>query len=398
MRKSTTALILATTAAMLLAGCSASGGGSSDEPIVLGASLQLSGFFAPAGADQKLGLEQAVSDVNAAGGIEVGGVKRPLELKLVDNRTDVALATDQVRSLILEDEVDGIIGSCATDFIVPTALLAEQYGVPFLSGCMPNDQFAAGNSEGWTFAHNIYYNSSDVTEAVVSAIGLVETNKKVALLTDTTVDGTTYHDYYTKALEAAGFDIVSESSFPIGTTDFSGPTREAMDAGAGVVIAVAVPGDGFALAKQFAAFGYKPEVMAVNKAADAFVWTEALGDLGEGALGVGFWAEDDRGPGSDALVAALGDVPVPNIETPAVTYALVEIFAKAITAAGGTDHVAVNDAILAFDGDTVVGTVKWTDDNYFALPLFVYQWQSGVAVQVFPEVGNELLVPVAGLQ
>src|SRR3712207_3398956 len=57
------------------------------EPIRIGAVVPLQGRYAALGAQVRPGYEIAVEDINAAGGIEIGGVRRPLELKILDDES-----------------------------------------------------------------------------------------------------------------------------------------------------------------------------------------------------------------------------------------------------------------------------------------------------------------------
>src|SRR3569833_3339725 len=80
----------ALTLTMTMAACGGtarSTGGGSGEDIVLGASLSMTGALGPSGADLSAGYSQAVSEINAAGGLRVGGGKRHVKLVVRDNRT-----------------------------------------------------------------------------------------------------------------------------------------------------------------------------------------------------------------------------------------------------------------------------------------------------------------------
>ena len=59
-------------------------GGGSGEPVLLGSSLSMTGPLGQFGVALKAGYEQLVSDVNAAGGLDVGGTKRQVQLKVLD--------------------------------------------------------------------------------------------------------------------------------------------------------------------------------------------------------------------------------------------------------------------------------------------------------------------------
>ena len=70
------------------AGSAGSGSGSGSGPLVIGASVPLSGNLAGFGSFLKWGYEHAVKEVNDAGGLQVGNARRKVELALLDDKTD----------------------------------------------------------------------------------------------------------------------------------------------------------------------------------------------------------------------------------------------------------------------------------------------------------------------
>ena len=65
----------------------------SDKPIVIGSTLPLTGPLQTLGAIVREANEQAVADVNAAGGIKIDGKMRKVEYKVLDNKSDPNLVT-----------------------------------------------------------------------------------------------------------------------------------------------------------------------------------------------------------------------------------------------------------------------------------------------------------------
>jgi branched-chain amino acid transport system substrate-binding protein len=107
------ALALAVPLALAVAACSSgSGTGSSSSgganagsggKITIGATLSLTGSLSVLGPPLEAGYEQEIADVNAAGGIAVGGTKEKLKLVVLDNGSDPGTASAQARDLVLRD-------------------------------------------------------------------------------------------------------------------------------------------------------------------------------------------------------------------------------------------------------------------------------------------------------
>ena len=62
-------------------------------------------------------MQMWADDVNARGGINVGGKKLPVELKIYDDTSDLGTSTRLIEKLILEDKVDFLIPPCSTAFL-----------------------------------------------------------------------------------------------------------------------------------------------------------------------------------------------------------------------------------------------------------------------------------------
>ena len=97
----------------------------SGEPIVIGALTSLTGPFTLWGLQARDGMQLAVDEINAAGG--VGG--RPLELSVVDDESDPEAGASGIERLIEEGAVavGGIIGS---NVGLATARVAEELETP----------------------------------------------------------------------------------------------------------------------------------------------------------------------------------------------------------------------------------------------------------------------------
>ena len=83
-----------------------------EEPIIIGSPLATSYLY---GWDAERAIKLAISEINAAGGVDVGGVKRPFQVEVIDTRdlepgVPVSEALLAVEKLILDKKADFIIG------------------------------------------------------------------------------------------------------------------------------------------------------------------------------------------------------------------------------------------------------------------------------------------------
>lgn len=377
----------------------ASSGGTGD--IVLGTSLSLTGPLGQFGVDLKSGYEQQVSEVNQAGGLNVGGKKHKVVLKVLDNRSDPNTATQQVRELVLKDSAAAILGGCTPPIVVPEALAAEQQKVPFVSSCNPVLAFQAGNKSGWKYAWDLFFDEREQAATVAKALALSKGSKKVAIFTDTEPDGVAERGLYKAACKAAGLDVVGDYSFPVGTTDFSSFINDAKAKGAKLVAGQMIPPDGIALWKQMKSLSFKPDLAFVAKASDAANWPQALGPVAEGTLSEGFWAPTNGAAGSSDLQNTLGKKyanSFADLNIAVLGYTVAKVVTDAITASDSTDPSTVSDAIGKTNAEYPLGKIAFGSTHTATTPYLLLQWQGGKLVQILPKAaGATLQEPGKGL-
>ena len=125
-------------AAMVVAACSSSGSGSSSSssgnsnssPVVIGASLSLTGDFSADGQAFKRGYELWASDVNSHGGL----LGRKVQLTFQNDASDPTTVATNYTKLIAQQKVNLVFGPFSTLLTVPAAKVAARYGYAFPEG------------------------------------------------------------------------------------------------------------------------------------------------------------------------------------------------------------------------------------------------------------------------
>jgi len=384
----------------LVSACGGGGGEGGSGPVTVGASVSMTGPLAPIGTLLQKGYEQRAKEVNEAGGLDIGGSKREVDLKMLDNKSEPNLATEQARTLVTKEGAVALLGSESPPLNNPLAATAETLEIPLVMGLNPIRAFLSGTESEWHWAWDQFFDEEEVTTLQFKTADLTDTNKKVALFTDNEQDGVVMGGLWEKKAPEAGYDIVYHAKFPVGTTDYSSFIEKTKSSGAEIVIAQMTPPDGAALWKQFKALGYDPKLAFCEKCGTNGGWGEALGAVAEGTSGFSNWAPQKGLPETEQIEATLGKQ-IPNeydLGLAVSGYTAAGILFDAIEAAGSTEPEAINDAIGETDKEYAVGHVKFTEHAY-GIPAVMLQWQNGNGVQVYPEVeGTELQVPVKGLE
>jgi urea transport system substrate-binding protein len=110
------------------AGLSRSTGADAAGPIRVGAVLPFSGGVELYGRQAKLGLDLAVKDINAAGGI----LGRPVEVIYADDKTSPESAVTAMHALIERDGVVAVVGPITLRNLNAIAPVAESLKTPLL--------------------------------------------------------------------------------------------------------------------------------------------------------------------------------------------------------------------------------------------------------------------------
>ena len=368
---------------------------------MVGATLPLTGPLGVFGPVIEGAYEQAVADINEAGGVEVDGTERELKLVIKDSKSDPTVVTSTARSLIFDDNAVALLGSVTPPLTIPLSVIAEQERVPALSSLTPTLAWLGANEDGWNYAYDVFIDEEEQTAVNFQTSDLVDNNKRVALFTDTEEDGVTMGDLWESQAPEFGYSIAYRAEFPVGTTDFSQYIQEAMDADTDVMIAQVTPPDAAALWKQMKALGYQP-VTAWPEKGGSVGFSGAVGELAEGSTVFGYWTPTNGNVGGQELYDAVKDQFGDGTATHGylASYAMVQVLADAISRAGSTDPEAINEALAQTDGlDTVLADITIGDDNRAVIPVSAVQWQGDRQVTVWPEdqATGEFLAPVPGL-
>ena len=132
MRRLPLFLVCLAAAAAMLGGC----GRRSDDTIRIGVIAELTGSIPAVGASCRNAALLAAREINDAGGIEVEGKKKKIELVIEDTAAKADQAAAAAQKLITRDDVAAIVGPNSSSNALPAAEIAERtrpaYGVHFI--------------------------------------------------------------------------------------------------------------------------------------------------------------------------------------------------------------------------------------------------------------------------
>ena len=200
---------------LLAAVGSASGGcGKKSDDVAVGAYLPLSGAGSTFGSDARDGIELALLQANAAGGVK----GKKIRVLYEDDKSTPAEATNKVRQLIDRDGVLAVLGEIASSRSMAGGLVANTKRVPMVTPSSTGAEVTKGRE--WVFRTCF----TDAQQGDVAARYLHDTLKKtkVGLLYVAQDDysaglAQSFKDSFTKL----GGLIVVEKSYPAKETTFT---------------------------------------------------------------------------------------------------------------------------------------------------------------------------------
>jgi len=221
MKRIATGLLVGAVSLSMLAGCSSNSNSNSSSggTIKIGVALELSGAVATYGQDTKSGVEMAVDEINAAGG--VNGKK--IELVTYDTQSDPAVATTMATKLTTQDKVISIVAPATSGSYKAISPVANANKVPIVSGSATADG-ATQDSSGKPLPYSFRVCFADSFQGTAMAAFAKDTlNAKTAV-----IYGDQSSDYakglaaaFEKAFTAGGGTIVDKQAYIAGDTDFS---------------------------------------------------------------------------------------------------------------------------------------------------------------------------------
>lgn len=388
--------ITAGTLALLLA-ASACGSGSgsqdsADDPIVIGVSLPLTGDFSEPGKGVERGYKAWAKIVNDKGGL----LGREVELKILDDQSNADRVVSDYEQLIGRDEVDLLFGPFSTRLVVPSARLAEEYGMLFVepAGAAP-EVFEQGFKNLFYAAPAVADDHYNLLADHILAMPESERPKTVAYaaMDDPFAQGTAYG--LKEKLEKGGVRTVVDEVYPPNTTDFGGIAAQIADSKADMVVGGTQYQDGVNLIVALQQLDYQPKLAAFSTAPTQPEFAKAIGDKTEGILAPTGYTQKADYPSNKEFVEKyteqFGKAPE---EDEANAYTTGQVVAAAVEAAqcASQDPDCQSKLVEWLRGnqvDTVVGPLKWDDKGRPQSAHMIQQWVGGEIQIVLPEAQKE---------
>lgn len=238
--------------------------GMTQPPILIGAPLSQAFLY---GWNARSNLLMAIDEINARGGVDVGGVKRRFQLEVIETRdlepgVPVAEALLAVEKLILDKKVDVILGGPVRSeaALAAQSLLAKHKKVSILTTGVLSPAYhrniAANYDKDPSFKY-MFRITSEVVELSRQALALFEEVRKkfkldtVFIMVQDVAHARGIGTLMLESLSKAGFKVLGTEIFPTGASDYSVSLLKAKAAGAKLLFVWMDHPETWILAKQW---------------------------------------------------------------------------------------------------------------------------------------------------
>jgi branched-chain amino acid transport system substrate-binding protein len=361
-----------------------SSGGDSKKPIVIGASLPLTGDFAQPGNEAKRGYEVWRDMVNAKGGV----LGRQVQLKITDDASSQDTVVSDYTKLITQNKVDLLLGTFSSLLNYAASAVAEKNGMVFVEPAGGATNMFARNFKYLFFAQQASApHQADVFVDWVKSLPPAARPKTAAYPTQDDPFAKPVIQTMQKDLEALGVRTVYSSVYPADTTNFQTIAGTLAGKKPDLIAQGAVFEDGVGLVRALKQLNYSPKTLFQTSApSNAGQYSNGVGAANtEGVFYTVSWDQDATTPLNPEFVAAYKKAyKADPAEDAADGFAAAQVLQTAAEKVGSTNQDKIRDWLHANTVQTILGPLSWKPTGEPNGKFLLAQWQSGKVEVVGP--------------
>jgi branched-chain amino acid transport system substrate-binding protein len=355
-------------------------------PVIIGASLPLTGRFGDAGTAAKNGYQVWSDLINKSGGL----LGRQVELKILDNTSEQDIASADYEKLITQDKVDLVFGTFSSFLVIPTSEVASKHGYAFIepAGGAP-DVFNRGLAN--LFFAQPAQSARQADPFALYLLALPSNQRPKTFATVSLDDPFTLGviERLAGLLKDGGLNLVYETTYPEGTTDYSSIASDIATINPDLFLGGTQTEDCIAQIQAYQAQGYQPYIAYfTNGPTLPGPFRQALGTATEGIFSSISWFPDSLENQNSEFTSryiemfggSLGDIP----EDAANAFTVGQVLQQAVNNVGTIDNKALIEELHRGNYDTVVGPLSFDETGAPQGSYMLLQWQGENFVIVGP--------------
>ncbi len=331
---------------------------------------------------QSRGYQMWRDEVNAAGGIKVGGKSYMVKFISYDDQSVGGRVQQLYTRLINDDHAQFLFSPYSSGLVAPAAVISEQYGKIMIDfGGAEEKPFELGNK----YLFMVITSAGHYLSGAIDALKSKNPHAKIAMVYSDDPFSKTVLTAAKEQATAAGLDVVMYESYAPSTTDFGPIVNKIISSNADAFMGGGHYSDGATLARQM--YDQKANMKWVSILVAP--GDDKFGELGPAAMGVTVpsqWEvqvsyKPQFGPTTPEFAKAFQDKFHARADYHAASgYTDGMILQHAIEQAGSIDQDKVTAALNATDVTTFFGHIKFaTDPGHHGLQvahaMVLAQWQ-----------------------
>jgi branched-chain amino acid transport system substrate-binding protein len=336
--------------------------------ITIGSAGPLSGQWTGTGEQQRRGVEMAVADLNAQGGV----LGQRLRLIVADDACDADQAVAVANQLVSE-RVATVIGHLCSGSSIPASSVYTKAGVVMISPASTNPKLT---DQGKPNVFRVI--GRDDQQGVIAGDYLADRwgTQKIAILHDGQPYGKGLAEETRRRLAKRGLKAALYEEYKPGQKDYAGVVAKMRDAEIAVAYVGGYVTEAALILRQARDRGYGLELVSGDAMANDEFWL-ITGPAGEGAVFT-FGPDPRRNPEASAAVTRFRAAKYEPDGYTLYAYGALQVWAQAVARAGSLDSQKVIAALHSHQFDTVLGKIRFDKKGDLTSTAFLwYVWKQG---------------------
>ncbi len=334
----------------------------------------MTGQYASFGAQMKAGAEQAVEDINKAGGVNGKMLKLIIEDDACDPKQAVAAA-----GKLASAKVKLVAGHFCSGSSIPSSKVYAEEGIVQISPASTNPKLTDERAGPNVF--RVCGRDDQQGEVTGNYLADKFKGKKVAILHDKSAYGKGLADETQKYMNKAGLKEAMYEAYTAGEKDYTALVSKMKQAAVDVVYVGGYHTEAGLIVRQMREQGMKSLLVSGDALVTQEYW-QITGAAGEGTL-MTFSPDPRKSPAAAEQVKSFAAKKIDPEGYVLYTYAAIQTWAQAATAAKSEDAKAVTAKLNEGEFKTVLGNFKFDKKGDPNLPPYkFYEWKAGKYEQI----------------
>ncbi|WP_454626480.1 amino acid ABC transporter substrate-binding protein [Bradyrhizobium cenepequi] len=354
------------------------------DPVRIGVAIAQTGPFAPAAVPTLNAYKLWVEQVNASGGLDVAGTKRPIDLVVYDDQSDFTKEATIYEKLITDDKVDLLLSPYSTPAHFAIVGVLERYKFPMVGSTAASSQLKKVKPG------NIWFPTSAMPDQMgpefvkmMKSLGM----KSIAFATLQSPFPQEIENYLRAAIKGTDIKVVAAEQFAPDVRDMTSVVSAIKKAKPDAVLSLSFPPQSILYMKAAREQSLDAPLQLVLIGPTHEFFGKMFGKNLNGIVTIGHWSPYQAKwpkamPFYEAFTKKFGEAP-DYLDVP-LAYMSCEILQQAVAAAG-LDKDKLRATISSKTFDTIDGPVKFEGVQNVATPTMFLQLQDGKAQIVWPK-------------